>query len=150
MLLALAVVVAAAFASGIDDQLEPPPPPSPPVEFGSISGTAVGVGRLWNCTVCQRASVGADGCQDDSSSARTVMTGQYRLSVSQPFTPDTPPYALLLPSAECTDFMTGAGVTAPVRCGAYVCSVITDLHAELMYTINIRRSRRRRCWLDRS
>ena len=126
-LLALGAAMSGASATAA----APPPPPLPPFEFGIISGTAVGVGRLWNCTVCQRPSVGDTACSEGSASAHTVHTGQYHLVRSQA---SASTYSVLTPGPECTDFMTGLSIVAPMRCSQYMCSVITDLHAELMYT----------------
>ena len=104
----------------------PPPPPLPPLVAGNVSGVAVAVGRLQNCAVCERPSLGSSSCVEHSGSTRTTVAGQYGFKAS-----GSHAHALLMPSPDCTDFLTGVKVIAPLRCGTYVCTLITDLHAAL-------------------
>jgi hypothetical protein len=117
------------------------------------SGVALG-GRLKGCTVCVRRGDEGEDC-DDTARNVTLSTGQFYISVPVPSRSErsawtgAEPQLVLQPGPGCVNAETGMPVPAPLRCASFragtlprvpkgtpkirnVCSILTDLHAELV------------------
>jgi hypothetical protein len=117
------------------------------------SGVALG-GRLKGCTVCVRRGDEGEDC-DDTARNVTLSTGQFSISVPVPSRAErsawtgAEPQLVLQPGPGCVNAETGMPVPAPLRCASFragtlprvpkgtpkirnVCSILTDLHAELV------------------
>ena len=116
-------------------------------------GVALG-GRLKGCTICvQRGEEGED-C-DRTARNVTLSTGQFYINVPAPTREErsawtgAEPQLVLQPGPGCVDAETGTLVPAPLRCASFragtlpkvpkgtpkirnVCSILTELHAELV------------------
>ena len=117
------------------------------------SGVALG-GRLKGCTVCVRRGDDGEDC-DDTARNVTLSTGQFYINVPVPSRAErsawtgAEPQLVLQPGPGCVNAETGTPVPAPLRCASFragtlprvpkgtpkirnVCSILTDLHAELV------------------
>ena len=117
------------------------------------SGVALG-GRLKGCTVCVRRGDDGEDC-DDMARNVTLSTGQFYINVPVPSRAErsawtgAEPQLVLQPGPGCVNAETGTPVPAPLRCASFragtlprvpkgtpkmrnVCSILTDLHAELV------------------
>ena len=116
-------------------------------------GVALG-GRLKGCTICVRRGEEGEDC-DRAARNVTLSTGQFYINVPAPTKEErsawtgAEPQLVLQPGPGCVDAETGAPVPAPLRCASFragslpkvpkgtpkirnVCSILTDLHAELV------------------
>jgi len=129
--------------------LPPPPPPRPPGSHRKFQGVAFDTGRLEECAVCldgggstlpnrkcdtdepHTFSSGDVGwyslesldVNDDAMAIDALAIGNVLID------PGRSPGKLTVPA--CRDRITGYGVTASMRCGATVCSPLSDIHAQL-------------------
>ena len=117
------------------------------------SGVALG-GRLKGCTVCVRRGDEGEDC-DGTARNVTLSTGQFYINVPVPSRAErsawtgAEPQLVLQPGPGCVNAETGTPVPAPLRCASFragtlprvpkgtpkirnVCSILTDLHAELV------------------
>ena len=115
-------------------------------------GVALG-GRLKGCTVCVRSGEEGEDC-DSTLRNVTLSTGQFYINLPAPTERERSawpagPQLILQPGPGCVDAETGALVPAPLRCASFragslpkvppgtprvrnVCSILTDLHVELV------------------